>query len=617
MANIVKFKFKNGDYYEGEILNKKLHGKGKYTWVSGDIYEGDWVENKRHGYGKQIYINGEIYEGGWSNNQRHGKGVLTYKNGTIEDVEYINGVKQEILELESVDLVEDAPEEVMEDEFEGYEYIYYDDGSLYFGEVKTEIDEYGDEYKIKHGRGTIVGCHYINQCYAEEADFVDDELVSDGIVKQYLVYWNSDFSMYIQDAHQKIYLKNGEEIKVEPFEEKKKKTLYQKLSLDDGEYVGETYNGLRHGNGVFKSTNGYTYEGEYKYDFMHGKGKITYDNNESYEGEFRAGMFHGRGIYDYGDGGFFEGNFIRGLKEGAGFYYEVDRKNHCVSYRTNYHNGERDGKCLVYECDNYRYGKKNNWKESSVEFWRNGDLLASTNEFFAYYHVRDYADYLYEWYTDMNADGSNLTNLTKYFYGTLATAKEYAFHKEVTYEAGNWKHIYDEMEKAFNEGKYWKILECLIFGFENPDYEFSSLADAFEMLDLFKRKGFLDNKHNKQTFDDYMVALLRLFYEHCLGFQLYDDMLEYDSLLPFMAAGFGRYSKDSRYIWGARKMYKHYVDGKVSFIIFLYELREIDDIKEMIKIIFATHYLVQDLHDEAYNAFINDDYYRVGCWIKR
>ena len=25
--------------------------------------------------------------------------VLTYKNGTIEDVEYINGVKQEILEL--------------------------------------------------------------------------------------------------------------------------------------------------------------------------------------------------------------------------------------------------------------------------------------------------------------------------------------------------------------------------------------------------------------------------------------------------------------------------------------------------------------------------------------
>ena len=43
--------------------------------------------------------------------------------------------------------------------------------------------------------------------------------------------------------------------------------------------------------------------------------------------------------------------------------YEVDKKNHCVSYRTNYHNGERDGKCLVYECDNYRYGKKNKWKE--------------------------------------------------------------------------------------------------------------------------------------------------------------------------------------------------------------------------------------------------------------
>ena len=41
MANVVKFKFKNGDYYEGEVLNKKLHGKGKYTWVSGDVYEGE------------------------------------------------------------------------------------------------------------------------------------------------------------------------------------------------------------------------------------------------------------------------------------------------------------------------------------------------------------------------------------------------------------------------------------------------------------------------------------------------------------------------------------------------------------------------------------------------
>ena len=37
--------------YEGEWLNNKIHGKGKYAWADGRIYLGDWIENKMHGYG--------------------------------------------------------------------------------------------------------------------------------------------------------------------------------------------------------------------------------------------------------------------------------------------------------------------------------------------------------------------------------------------------------------------------------------------------------------------------------------------------------------------------------------------------------------------------------------
>ena len=32
----------DGAKYEGEWVNGKAHGKGKFTHVDGDIYEGDW-----------------------------------------------------------------------------------------------------------------------------------------------------------------------------------------------------------------------------------------------------------------------------------------------------------------------------------------------------------------------------------------------------------------------------------------------------------------------------------------------------------------------------------------------------------------------------------------------
>ena len=33
--------WKNGDVYEGEFLNKKMHGKGKLSYINGDKYDGE------------------------------------------------------------------------------------------------------------------------------------------------------------------------------------------------------------------------------------------------------------------------------------------------------------------------------------------------------------------------------------------------------------------------------------------------------------------------------------------------------------------------------------------------------------------------------------------------
>jgi hypothetical protein len=39
----------NGGSYEGEWLNGKRDGNGKYVWPDGSYYEGDWISDKAHG----------------------------------------------------------------------------------------------------------------------------------------------------------------------------------------------------------------------------------------------------------------------------------------------------------------------------------------------------------------------------------------------------------------------------------------------------------------------------------------------------------------------------------------------------------------------------------------
>jgi len=43
--------FNNGNKYEGQMKDRKFHGKGKYTYVNGDYYEGEWLNDKEHGFG--------------------------------------------------------------------------------------------------------------------------------------------------------------------------------------------------------------------------------------------------------------------------------------------------------------------------------------------------------------------------------------------------------------------------------------------------------------------------------------------------------------------------------------------------------------------------------------
>lgn len=96
------------DWYEGELLNNKFHGKGSYfhneegqfkgdrvegQFLNGEIskgtyffsngskYSGTFKDGLRHGFGKEFIASGDSYEGIYSNGIIQGKGTYIWSNG--------------------------------------------------------------------------------------------------------------------------------------------------------------------------------------------------------------------------------------------------------------------------------------------------------------------------------------------------------------------------------------------------------------------------------------------------------------------------------------------------------------------------------------------------------
>ena len=51
------------DTYEGDMVQGKREGQGKYTFASGGVYDGAYSDNKKSGSGKMDYPDGSKYEG--------------------------------------------------------------------------------------------------------------------------------------------------------------------------------------------------------------------------------------------------------------------------------------------------------------------------------------------------------------------------------------------------------------------------------------------------------------------------------------------------------------------------------------------------------------------------
>ena len=96
LNNEEKIIYENGIYYIGQFENNRPNGKGKLYYNNGNIlYEGDFINGKREGFGKYIDKNGDVYEGQWLNGKKHGEGKIFYKNGDLlYEGDFVKGKKE-------------------------------------------------------------------------------------------------------------------------------------------------------------------------------------------------------------------------------------------------------------------------------------------------------------------------------------------------------------------------------------------------------------------------------------------------------------------------------------------------------------------------------------------
>jgi hypothetical protein len=84
--------YANGNVYSGSFEQNKRHGAGRYVLASGDVYDGEWVDNKKHGTGTLTSASGEVYAGEWALNQKHGRGTSTAPGGASHHGVWRHGV---------------------------------------------------------------------------------------------------------------------------------------------------------------------------------------------------------------------------------------------------------------------------------------------------------------------------------------------------------------------------------------------------------------------------------------------------------------------------------------------------------------------------------------------
>lgn len=140
-----------------------------------------------------------------------------------------------------------------------------------------------------------------------------------------------DLTLGSIDANRTDYIKTSIELDGETlgaiWEDRIENVNYNDLYNNES-YQGQMLNGMKHGTGIYRWSDGTKYAGQWNRDTEHGLGEKHYANGDSYRGGWKEGLFHGNGVYEWKDGTKFEGQWENNLEHGFGVKTYCDGSIH-------------------------------------------------------------------------------------------------------------------------------------------------------------------------------------------------------------------------------------------------------------------------------------------------
>lgn len=74
-----RYRWSDGNEYDGEWKSGKMHGNGTFVWKSGERYDGEWSAGQESGIGVFTWTDGSVYDGFWEAGLKHGIGIFWRK----------------------------------------------------------------------------------------------------------------------------------------------------------------------------------------------------------------------------------------------------------------------------------------------------------------------------------------------------------------------------------------------------------------------------------------------------------------------------------------------------------------------------------------------------------
>ncbi|HYG51588.1 MAG TPA: C1 family peptidase [Flavobacteriales bacterium] len=286
-----RFKFDNGDTYEGDVKNGMPEGNGIYQYANGEVFTGTFKGGKKEGKGTYYFTDGTVKTAWWSSDTINAAAdFLDYTYAVIdvdENTTYSGYCKGE-------DWI-----------FGSYESSGGYSASIYTGKFREgKKDDFGIR---EFSSFTYVGS-IANDAFSKAYAFISNK------TKRIYIYTTTEGSF--QKATNSVDLSD----KIVLFKEDEADTM----TTTDKKQC--TYGNCQNGYGKFTYASGNTYEGFFNNGYRNGYGKYTTKQGESYEGLYFANTRNDVGKVTLKDGGIFIGRFEFDKRHGYGIYTGKDKK---------------------------------------------------------------------------------------------------------------------------------------------------------------------------------------------------------------------------------------------------------------------------------------------------